>query len=208
MRKVKSNFLLLEVMIAFSLLAIVLGTLFFWYHKMVQDKKERDKQLRPLLEERYCDLRLERILPKIKKDLFFMNNGELYFVFDHGTKQEPLLSDAVVGSLYLDKKEKALCLTIWPHPKFLKKEPSQTWVLLHGATELDFAFYQPPFSKHIVDPEKVSTVTPSKGWQSQWLKEYETIPAQVKINVIRNHHRLEFVFRIEEGKVPIIYGRS
>jgi type II secretory pathway component PulJ len=220
MRK-KFSFTLLEVLISLSLLSLILAFLFFSYRQISFEKRDLTNILEPLLEERYCDMRLSEILCKIKKEketLFFTKEREpnsLVFIFDHKTHINPELSDAILACLYHDLENATLCLSIWPHPDSKKKEPSETFTLLEDVTDLSFSFYNPPErSKKIVDPHEVGDLKPLPLWQDQWKKEYKALPAMIKILVWRKTPHLKrdepicFVYNIEEGLKPIVYQRG
>jgi hypothetical protein len=192
----------------------MITTLLFWYRTTAKEKKEIKEILSPLTEERYCDIRLVRILPKIKKEketTFYLANNCLNFIFDHGTHIQPLLSDATLGTLYLDSKMHTLCLDIAPHPQNEKSEPHKSFILLEDVQSLTFAFYHPPKPfKKPVDPQEVGHITPVTGWQSTWHKDYNTLPAMIKVTLLRKRSLdpLEFVYTLDEGKSPIVYRQG
>src|ERR1700722_7152004 len=119
MRK-KGSFTLLEVLLSLSLFAIVFSSLLFWYSTLHIQKNKEAVQLKKTHLEKNLHRHLSRILPKADGKVFYTTHNEtqgtvgtgLVFTFDHGPCREPLLSDVVLGRLYVDQATHTLCLGI------------------------------------------------------------------------------------------------
>ncbi|MFZ0565742.1 MAG: DUF1494 domain-containing protein [Chlamydiales bacterium] len=168
---------LLEVVISLGLLTFLLTTLFFWYSRLMTQKKAYEQIKWPLLEERYAEQRLASLFPKIKTPFFTTHNGNLVFLFDRGIYSDPSLSNTVLGHLYHDSTYNRLCLGVWPAPekeKPLLKSPCQTFILLDKVSSLSFEFYPSKFEDDF-----------SMRWQTAWLAENQTLPSMIKVKIER-----------------------
>jgi hypothetical protein len=223
MRK-KKHFTLIEVLIACTLLSFLLSSLFFWYGHTLRERKKMTNLKKIILEERYAEQRLFPLLTKANLKPFFYLSEEnptiikgksLVFTFDAGPQPDPLLSNNVLGCLYIDKTTQTLCLGIWPHPDTRKTQPSKTLILLENVTELAFDFYYPPEQlRGIVNPEKINPAKPKEGWNKEWKKEFQEIPSGIVITMTRlpllpkeKGRTISFAFELERLKYPIIYPK-
>lgn len=213
-------FTLMEVLLSLALFALLLNALFFWYKYMQLSNSESQKHRWPVLEERFAKQQLENIIPlAADHPIFFTSkegvNGEsLVFLFDNGIQSEALLSDQVLGRLFIDHDTNTLCLGIWPHPKYETQSPHQTLILMKNVSDLKFHFYFPkdPFKKP-VDPKEVGKVMPAEGWQQSWLADYKTLPPLMKIEMEhsdekRGSHPLIFAFELLYSSHPILYKKE
>lgn len=202
----KQTFSLIEVLVCLGLLSLLLSTLFSWYYTLSQQKAEFNTLKAPLMEERYAHQRLQQILPTVNTPFFSTEDG-LVFIFDRGLCVIPELSGKVLGRLYHDPLTHRLCLGIWPYPTHheVLQEPSQTLILLDGVIGCSFEFYYPPDPfRNKVNPSPIGTSTPLEGWQNQWKKSYNRLPALVKITITREH-TFQYVFDLP---IPIIYSQE
>lgn len=196
---------LIEVIICLGLLTLLLTTLSFWYRTLTSHKSELNKSKWSVMEERYAYQRLQQILPQAKLPFFTCRDGSLVFLFDRGLFPDPLLSNTVLGRLYHDTEQQALCLGIWPEPgqDNLLKTPSQTIILLDQVSDLSFQFYYPPDPlKKTVDPKEVGKPEPEEKWQESWRGEYQKLPALIKMYVTRGERKNKYYFDLP---FPIIY---
>lgn len=212
----KRPFSLLEMMISLSLLAFLLGTLFYWYSTLSRQKGELDRTMAPLLEERYAKQRLSAILSKIEQP-FFSSGDSLVFIFDRGPCLEPKLSSGVLARLYFDRDQKKLCLGVWPKPEKEKAEqlPCETTTLLDGVENCSFNFYFPPDPFQLsVSPEEVAKPAPREGWQSAWQAEFKKLPAIIRIVIKRDRskgiedHEVEYLFDLHATPLFVKEGYS
>lgn len=190
-------FTLIETAIALLFLSLLLSTLFVWYRHLSFQKKDQGVYEREVTDERYCDQQMMNLLPKCQlKPSFFTTDEDqktvlgssVVFYFDAGAQAESALSGTVLGRLYLDRKTKTLAVGIWPAGKEIT--PCQTRKLLEGVESATFFFYAPPDPfKLTVSPEAIGGLTPKEGWQEEWKKEYRTLPAMVKVVLVRTSGR-------------------
>lgn len=215
-RRKKRSFSLIEILISVTLLALLTSSLFYSYRKINFEKKEASHLLKPLLEERYADIKLFRFLSKAQfeqETLFYTQDNHLFFIFDHGAHKEPLLSGSVLGHLYWEKKTETIYLEVRPHPQSGKETPFLTYEILPHVQDLSFNFYYPPTDpKKIVDPKTVGDTIPQIGWQEEWKKGYHVLPTFIKVLVKRplffkNRFPLEFTYTVEENNREINYLR-
>lgn len=192
-----SAFTLIEVMVAFSLMALLIGTLFFWYRSTVTTQNSLKAAQTTLLEERFCDQKLEQFFKNIaaideKAETVFFTSQEdqnrvvetsLVFHLNNGPHMHPSLSGVVLARLYVDKASKLLCIGLWPK---LGLEPSLTIPLLGQIESCSFSFYYPPKNPAlIVDPEQIGKAHLATGWQKDWEKSYQELPLFIKVDLQR-----------------------
>jgi Protein of unknown function (DUF1494)/Prokaryotic N-terminal methylation motif len=210
----KRSFSLIEMVISFALLSLLLTTLFFWYHSLSKRREEVGRLRAPLMEERYTHQRLQWVIPKAESPFFIGEDGSLVFLFDRGPCPLPDLSGKVLAKLYHDPSLRTLCLSIWPKPTQdnLRQLPMQTVVLLDGIASCSFEFYSPPDPFQLpVDPDAVGSLEPTAGWQNQWRAAYQSLPAFVKLILVRDSQQgleersIEFLFDLP---VPLIYPQE
>lgn len=155
----------------------------------------------------------------------------LIFTFDNAISLDKDVSNHALGRIYLDN-DGNLMLAYWPSPKRwengtlpeMKKE-----VLMEGVENVRFEFYIPPekSAKPVNEPNP-PTKTPTKtqekekpdavdnkpkpeprgDWRRQsWLKEYESLPAMIRMIVTmpKDQKAMVFAFPIANGKDHVIY---
>lgn len=201
----KRAFSLLETMISLALFSILLTSLFWWYHHFTVQKAKFHESKWPLLEERYAQQRLDKIFSQTSLPFFSTEYG-FVFSFDRGLHENPLLANQVLARLYHNPKSKELCLGIWPNQDPLLLEPSETFVLLEDVEKFDCEFYYPPpANRKIVDPKKVGTSSPLRGWNKCWETAFWEVPALIKLKLKRKGREVTFAFDLH---CPIYYGGS
>ncbi|SPN73932.1 Protein of unknown function (DUF1494) [Chlamydia serpentis] len=125
----------------FTLIALLLGTLGFWYRKIysVQQRKERIYKL--YIEESRAYKQL-RTLFSMSLSSYPQEPGSLFsLTFDREVYKDPKLAGVVGASLYHDTKERSLELRIYN-----VKEPSyfETQLLLSDITNVIIAYQKNP----------------------------------------------------------------
>lgn len=202
----RRSFTLVETMICLTLLSLLLGSLFFWYQHLSIQKSQLHAVKWPILEERFAQQRLDTILRTIQKELFFApEKDQMFFLFQRGSHPEPLLAGKVLGCLFYDENNRSIYLRIWPNPVEgdVLEEPTQVLKILDRIDHAEFKFYQPEDRfKLAVAPGEVGKEKPVAGWQLFWKKEYATLPALIKIELLRNGHKVEYLFDLDQ---PILY---
>jgi type II secretory pathway pseudopilin PulG len=198
--KKKRSFTLIEMMISFSLFAIIISSFFYWTHRHYLQQKSCDQARTQLLEERYFEQRITSLLSKAtltqraeEEILQFQSDGKsLFFTFDNGVYSHPLLSNTIRCSL--EKKKDILVCTLRPL-SHKGNYPELTYPLLDKISTLSFSFYQPRSPKNFkVDPDEVNPNKPGPGEHHVWEREYSALPAYVKLTLQREGEVKEFLF--------------
>lgn len=155
----------------------------------------------------------------------------LIFTFDNGVSLDKEFSNHVLARIYVDK-DNNLMLAYWPSPKRWLNgviPPIKKEVLLEGADSVRFEFYIPPEKKENKPPaaedEKASqpnkpdkppapqkkekaSPEPKGDWRRDlWLKEYETLPAMIRVIVTmpKEVKPVTFAFPIARSKNHVTY---
>jgi len=190
MKRSKRSFTLLEMMLSLSLLGLLLGTFFFWSHRNAQAKSALFHKRQSVYQERYLDQRLSAIFlgATLEKEGFFTSDHtSCLFTFDRGAYPVPALSHQVIGKLYHNPRSEGLYLSIWSLSA-PSGDPAETYLLMDKVEKVSFTFYSPPdLLKLAVSTDKVGTKKAAPGWKNHvWEKEYETLPAMVKLSLERS----------------------
>lgn len=178
---------LLEVLIAFSLTALLLLLLMFFYRDQDYVNVKLDKQEQEAFRMMYVENRLSQILPKtvssydVKHDFYFFTSSDangvlkpglpsLVFTFDNGNELDKSFSNHVLARLYVDKSNR-LSLATLPSPNRWEGEHALSMkqeILMEDVEDLQFEFYVPPEKDRKIILEQAK----SKGAQ----KIGETLP--------------------------------
>ncbi len=106
---------LLEVMIAFSLTAILLSFLFSQFQKMSFASMETQRVQEIFFSRHLLQTRLAQVFAAVvtddKEPSFYFDERKLYFHFDHGVDPEPALCNEVGACLFVNS-DKNLVLDI------------------------------------------------------------------------------------------------
>jgi type II secretory pathway pseudopilin PulG len=206
--KKKRPLVLIEVLIAISLLALLSAFLFMalrqtmaWSH--LNEEASRNEEVisnaHQLLARVFSGAVIEEtqnVKDEEDQRFFFTVDSptSLVFTFNNGVDRDPKFSNVVLGKIYLDHHHH-LCLAIWPLPNRWKSfSPDQVRhvILLDHISSLQFSFYHPPQSTPpIVQPQEIQTgkmkKNPLPGEQNVWLQDYQQLPSIVKLIVVANH---------------------
>lgn len=214
MRK-KQALTLLEMLLALGLVALLLSTLFFWYGRLSTRREVVHREKHLFYEERFCDERLASLFATATPTHFctsvenhdIIEGTSLIVTFDRGPHPEPLLSNAVLGRLYLDRAEHALCLALWPNPEAeFRESPCERLILLPGISSIDFEFYNPPDKrKKEIDPQAIGQSVPQEGLQTTWRHDYNALPAIVKVTIERGERKLLFSYDLRNCDKRVTY---
>lgn len=159
----------------------------------------------------------------------------LIFTFDNGVSLDKEVANHALGRIYLDK-DGNLMLAYWPSPKRWENgtiPPMRKEVLMEGVENLHFEFYIPPeklekkkapaadnaqpdqkkadnaaLPKKETVAESKPTPQPKGDWRrDNWLKEYETLPAMVRVYVSlpKETRPIIFAYPIANAKNHVIY---
>ncbi len=216
---------LIEILIAMSLTSIILSTLFFFYSQVVMIGSEIEKTKEEAFRLRFMEKRLSEVLPNIagnknKEFTFFSLNNtigmpgsqSLVFTYDNGNCLAKQFAYLVTGRLMLDAEGNILLFT-FPLPKKKSSDDQQPninkQVLFTKAASLKFEYFIPlkspstgKTSTNAIEPE------PKGKWRTEnWLKEFKSLPAMIKMIVKMSNGEpdIVFVFAPNENKTHIIY---
>lgn len=193
--KRRRAFVLVEVLIATSLFAVLLVSIFsiFWRTSKLSDtitQKRLGLEKVLLVETRLQKLFVNTIREKEHRPYFYIEpsrqNGSpsLVFTFDNQFHIDHYYSTTVLGKLYVENQN--LYLSIWPHPKKpVAPQEMRKELLLEKVANMSIELFAAPQNKEADDKQKEKGVNgPRPGqWTTVWSKEYETRPALVKITL-------------------------
>lgn len=215
-RKQKRPFLLIEVLIAISLIALLSTLLFMALRQIVTwsrlneselQKEEAVSNAHQTLARVFSHAQMEGLQnsseSSVKEQRFFFteNANSLVFTFNNGVDRDPRFSNVVLGKIFLDSSN-CLCLAIRPLPSRWKNfSPAdiRKEILLENVSAVHFIFYHPPERSPLdVQPKEVQTGKikkhPLPGEQHEWLQEYGSLPRIVKLVVVQNREEAPIVF--------------
>lgn len=213
---------LLEVIIAMSLTSFLLMILMIFYLEASQMNKLNDKAAQQSFQERYVDNRLASVLSNLipetdsKRPFYFMTTPDLeaagiatgpalIFGYDNTMRWDRNFSGDVVGTLYVDRHHR-LCLVTTPSLIHWKDEstlPLNKEVLMENVESIQFTFLEPP------QDEIVRIKQPELESYSEWKKDYERVPAIIKLRVSLkgNLGDRNFAFVLPRKDNPILYTK-
>jgi len=227
-RVTKRHVTLIEIMIAMALTVTILMTLAFFYQEVTHIGIELDKMRAQNFQLRYIENRLINILPrampKTTEFCFFSletdslsapGTQSLIFTFDNRISLDNVFSNAAVGRLFVDTKQR-LTIAYWPLPKRLENLegdiPIKKEILLDNVEGLTFEFYiaakndsEEKEGKEI--PDQKSGPEPKGDWRrTAWSPEFEELPALVRINIKpKDGDPMVFTFPLPNSNARIVY---
>nr|CRI44060.1 Uncharacterized protein BN1224_H12_EU_00070 [Chlamydia pneumoniae]CRI73491.1 Uncharacterized protein BN1224_YK41_BX_00090 [Chlamydia pneumoniae] len=146
MKKQKRGFVLMELLMSFTLIALLLGTLGFWYRKIYTVQKQKERIYNFYIEESRAYKQL-RTLFSMSLSSSYEEPGSLFsLIFDRGVYRDPKLAGAVRASLHHDTKDQRLELRIC---NIKDQSYFETQRLLSHVTHVVLSFQRNP------DPEKL-----------------------------------------------------
>ncbi len=197
----KRAVILLEFLIALSLMAILLTFLFSFFVQSAKIEKKLDTTRMLVSKRSYLQIRLQSVLSSIDRSTlnpcFYTKMFEkekkvsLIVQFDNGIDPEPAFSGTLIGRIYLDS-EKNLNLATWP----LTQEKNPPWrneILYSNIKDFEFEFLG-----SATDPEKnesMRAITPNFAWRTRWPKSIGAIPGIVRLTL-----------HVEKEQDPIRYA--
>ncbi len=190
----KRSLTLLEVVIALGLAAILLTTLFGFYRQLFLARANIQKNKETVLQRVWVQQRLAQVFEKAEaeieedKGLVFYTaehphatGPALHFYYDHGMDPDPDYCGTLKAMLYLTPQKELM----------LQVGPARKEVLLQGASQLQFAFFDPK--------EKI--------WQTGWGEKNEVLPPMVKLT-IKTEKEDPFVFFLPGAFKKITYKKK
>lgn len=228
---------LLEVLIAISLTALLLGLLMVFYRDQDLINQKLDALEQEAFRMMYVENRLSQILPRIitpydvKDDFYFFTSSDangllkpgqqsLVFTYDNGNELEKSFSNHVLGRLYIDKDDR-LCFASMPSPlRWEHPIPVNLEVLMEGVADLQFEFYVPPdknrseilkqakSKKAQNTADDLPDITPKNHWHSSWKPEYKQLPAIIRIKLtLKQGQEMEYAFPLPNTDMVIMYEK-
>lgn len=191
--KQKKPFLLLEVLIALSLISMLCLFLFSFLKQNLQVEKRMDQARHLILERQNLQTRIQDLVMSVKADtdayplytqVFPKENfPSLILSFDHGIDPDPLFSGGLIGRIYIDENHN-LCLVLWPnHPD--KKHYWRKEVLLSNISDFAIEFLK--------EPLETNTKNKPSFWDTSWPKT-KKLPCILRMTVKQNGQTLQFAF--------------
>ncbi len=209
----KKSFILLEALLAFSILSMILAVLFnsLRTSALLNEKCDRLRQIfftRYHIQERLSQIFsniepcLAPLLEKGESTFYTTENPSpsLYFTFNHGIDPEEAFTGYVQGHLFLDKATLILELTPTdPHYSTHKRRE----VLLTGAHSLSFLFYQRP---SLVQRTKNTSSKEAFELLSKWPLDYPDIPYCMTLSLkLQDKSLINYSFYLSSSIQPIRY---
>lgn len=205
----KRSVTLLEVLIALSLTAIVLGAIFTSYRNITTTHLKAEKAKAEVLNNKNVYQRLNYIFSRFsfeKKETKEKNNPKvsppfyttslsdslglvLNIEYDNGIDPESSFCNQVRSELYLNR-QKELCLATYS-----KKGIKRMEVLKENVQGLNFQFFNP---------------SSKDSYSTSWSIEKEGLPAIVEMTLVLNKDLppIEFAFFVSNNPPEIIYKRK
>ncbi len=214
----KRTFLLLEILVALSLMATLISVLFSFLVQSMKMESKMEKTRIALMERQNLQIRMQDLLTSLtsggrSSPLYTQKfpkeeHTSLVALFDNGIDPEPDFSGAVVGRVYIDENHD-LCLTYWPSENAFSEptEKSRSWrkeILFSNVSDLQLSFLSPDEKEHFQH-----TARPKVLWDRAWSKAKTEPPSMVRVVLKQNDSRLEFAFRLPNSHpIPTYFDRS
>lgn len=195
----KKPFLLFEILIALSLMAILLSVLFSFMVQSLRVEKKMEQARAAILERQNLQIRLQDLFttlspqegcPTLHTQLFPKEKKEsLVVFFDNGIDPDPLFSGIVLGRIYLDEQNQ-LCLVYWPR----ETTGSRQWrkeILFSDISDITFQFLAASESPDIKSSTQMKAL-----WLDSWLKDKKGTPSIIRLTLKHKETSLQFAFRL------------
>ena len=213
MRKKKRPFLLLEILVALSLMAMLLSLLFSFLVQSLRVESKMEKAREQILERQNLQVRIQDILTSLRitgkgSPLYTQKfpkeeNYSLIALFDNGIDPEPPFSGAVIGRIYIDENQD-LVLSYWPSDSDEKERHWRKEILFANVSDIQLFFLSPDERESFIHTER-----PKVLWDRYWSKERITPPSMVRLMIKQSDETYEFGFRLPNSHpIPTYYDRS
>lgn len=193
MRKVQKHALsLLEVVIATSIAAILLGVLWNTYYSWSKGYKELQVTQNRLHKTIFMKQRLELISTtlcsqvKENKVSFFHEKGkasQLHLTYKGGPDRSPEFNGLITSQIFLDEKGILSFITRG------KQGTIRQEILQTGVSSIEFAFFNPK----------------TNVWEEEWEESKEHLPLWIEIKIKTAKEEESFYLRSSLLKEPILY---
>ena len=178
----KKSFLLLEALIAISILAFIVGFGLNLLSSQLKNNHQFQKFKKSFYEKVFLKKEIKEIFYHIKsdqKDCLVSRGDQLYLVFDAGTFLNPAISGTQQGRIFL--KQKKLQIEILKQDSVI-----YTKVLSEQIDRFDIWFF---------DSKKL--------WQKSWNPEKEQLPEMIRIEIESSKKVQKFTFLLPSNLKPI-----
>lgn len=195
----KKNFLLLEILIALSLMGTMISLLFSFMVQSLRVEKKIEKARLAILERQNLHIRLQDLLtslspqgnqPALYSQKFPKEENEsLVAFFDNGIDPDPLFSGIVTGRIYIDEDHN-LTLVYWP----LEGEKRRLWrkeILFTNVSKISMQYLGESHISNVQDLLK-----PKATWDTTWPKNKAELPSIIRMTLKQNNTTLQFAFRL------------
>ncbi len=193
-RKKRHPLTLLEMMVAFSLLGILLATLWGLYRSwLVTSEKNQNAQVQI-----HKMLFVKERLDKIALLVASSQEGEANYLFTPRERVEglptvcfsyynqpdpvPSFNGQVSSLLYLNSI-KELCLATWSQEKEERID-----LLLQGVSSFSLSYFDPQ----------------TNLWREDWPEDFKHLPLWMRL-IVQADQKLELLFRLDHSFEPILY---
>ncbi|MEI8300396.1 MAG: type II secretion system protein [Chlamydiota bacterium] len=209
----KRSFILLEILLAFSILSMILAFLFNSLKTSALLNTKCDTLQRFFFTRHHIQERLSQIFSNIEPCLApLLEKGEsafytceepclsLYFTFNHGIDPEESFTGTVQGRIFLEKN--TLILELTPtDPHYLLQKRRE--ILLTNVESLSFLFYQRP---SLVQRTKNTSSSGAFELLSKWPIDYPDIPYCITLSLkLQDKSTLDYSFYLSSSIQPIRY---
>jgi len=207
MKLQKRSFLLLEILIALTLLSFLLSCLFNAMAQGIKVEVTIGESRKTLLARQHLQTRLQDLflsiaptnLPPIYTQVFPQEKKESLMIhFDNGIDPNPSFSGPILGRIYLDE-EHNLALALWPIGKENKNKPWRKEILLKGVSQFQFQFLG---QKQKKEDESINA---NLAWHKLWPKNRLEVPAMIRLSLYQNNVELQFAFFLTTAEPLITY---
>lgn len=190
---------LLELMIAMGLAMAVLSFSLYFYRYSVLMDVELKKEEAVAFRDKVLSGRLNQVFAKIEQTPFFTlsdqsgisRGSSLIFSF-FSESRAPTFHGQALGRLLVDQQGRLL-LAIWQYNKLLGDNlspPMQLEILAEKVEGITFEFL-------VGEIKKDQTELKPGSYVSEWKKEYDKLPAAIKMKILGEREQ-EFAFPLPE----------
>lgn len=225
---VRRPFLLLELLISLGLLSLLLALLFRSFHQTTSLAQKAKPLYREIREEWALHTRLNELIREAtlgaqqegERSGFFAAEGQagggfssLLFSRNAGIDDDPHFCGEVLHRLYVDPDStNHLVLATWPSPHHWQEDPPlyrKELLFSHPLLAFTIELYEP----HLLEahaPQEAKEGGPLFGWQREWLREWEELPALIRLHLSYHDSRGEpslfsIIIPLSQADKPVLY---
>ncbi|MDX8430816.1 MAG: DUF1494 domain-containing protein [Candidatus Algichlamydia australiensis] len=184
-------FTLVEIIIAFGLLALITTTLFTTFRRQALLKAELTRAERSVLQRKYFSERFSQIFSSLAlQEPFYLDEEQaLHFVFDNGIDPERAFCHHVHGKIFLKKKRLLLEISS------LDRKESREELLFEKVNEVAYRFISFPPKNDEMGQEIVPT---------SWPKEESAPPRLMRLSLKFKDDEVNYAFSLNPSKISYV----